>query len=157
MSHTVVRKEIEETPVLFQRDRIRRDEIAAALSRILPAVLGYANEAGIPLAGPPFLRCETSGPGLLSIQAGLPVAASSRADGEIEVGMLPGGPVAFTLHVGPYEKLPSAYAAIEKWLEEEGLESAGAPWESYVTDPGEVPDPAEWQTEIYWPLEPLES
>ncbi len=29
---------------------------------------------------------------------------------------------------------------------------AAAPWESYVTDPAQHPDPADWRTEVYWPL-----
>jgi len=33
-----------------------------------------------------------------------------------------------------------------------GVRAGGAPWESYVTDPGEHPDPADWRTEVYWPL-----
>jgi hypothetical protein len=28
----------------------------------------------------------------------------------------------------------------------------GGPWKVYVIDPGEVPDPAQWVTEINWPL-----
>jgi len=30
--------------------------------------------------------------------------------------------------------------------------AAGAPWESYVTDPADYPDPADWKTEIFWPV-----
>ena len=30
--------------------------------------------------------------------------------------------------------------------------AGGAPWEVYISDPGEVPDPAEWITEIVHPL-----
>jgi len=30
-------------------------------------------------------------------------------------------------------------------MSKEGHKPAGAPWESYVTDPGEVPNPAEWE------------
>ena len=27
------------------------------------------------------------------------------------------------------------------------------PWEVYLADPGRVPDPADWLTEVVWPLE----
>jgi AraC family transcriptional regulator len=55
--------------------------------------------------------------------------------------------------VGPYETLHETHAAVERWIEANGGKVAGAPWEVYLTDPGEVPDPAEWQTEIVWPVE----
>ena len=43
-------------------------------------------------------------------------------------------------------------AAIERWIEANGLLVGGPPWESYVTDPGTHPEPADWRTEVYWPL-----
>jgi len=51
------------------------------------------------------------------------------------------------------DKLQDTYAALERWMQEQGVRAAGAPWESYITDPAEHPDPASWRTEIYWPLE----
>jgi len=56
------------------------------------------------------------------------------------------------IHAGPYEQLPETNAAIEKWIEQNGLRVGGAPWESYVTGPGEHPNPAVWRTEVFWPL-----
>ena len=47
---------------------------------------------------------------------------------------------------------PDTYAAMHRWAEQNGFELGGAPWESYITDPAEHPDPANWRTEIYWPL-----
>jgi AraC family transcriptional regulator len=60
--------------------------------------------------------------------------------------------VATTVHAGPYDKLPDAYAAIEQWMEAEGLVAAGAPWESYLNDPSDFPDPKDWKTEVSWPV-----
>ena len=70
----------------------------------------------------------------------------------MEPGILPGGPVALGVHAGPYDQLPETNAAIENWIEANGFRVAGPPWESYITDPGEHPDPADWRTEVYWPL-----
>jgi AraC family transcriptional regulator len=42
-------------------------------------------------------------------------------------------------HAGPYDKLHEAHAAIQQWIAAEGLTAAGAPWESYVTDPADSP------------------
>ena len=53
---------------------------------------------------------------------------------------------------GPYDKLQDAYAALEEWMGSEGFSPAGAPWESYVTDPAQYPNPADWKTEVFWPV-----
>jgi len=59
------------------------------------------------------------------------------------------------MHVGPYNTLPEAYGAIEQWMEHEHQAPAGPPWESYVTDPAEYPDPKDWKIEVFWPLAPV--
>ncbi len=55
--------------------------------------------------------------------------------------------------MGAYDKLNDAHAAVQVWIEEQKLRGAGAPWEVYVTDPADVPDPANWRTDLFWPLE----
>ena len=80
-------------------------------------------------------------------------SANPSGQGEIVADTLPGGPVATTTHMGPYDTLTEAYAAIEQWIAAEGLVAAGAPWEAYVTDPGDYPDPKDWKTEVFWPVE----
>lgn len=59
---------------------------------------------------------------------------------------------ATAVHVGPYETLHETHAAIDQWIAEEGYSAAGAPWEHYLTDPAEVPDPTNWRTDVIWPL-----
>jgi AraC family transcriptional regulator len=66
--------------------------------------------------------------------------------------VLPGGLVASTIHTGPYDQLTNAYAAVEQWIKSQGFTPGGAPWESYLTDPGEHPDPKDWRTEVLWPI-----
>jgi AraC family transcriptional regulator len=82
----------------------------------------------------------------------MPLAAPARGEGEMQSGELPGGDVALGIHTGPYEGLSDTHAAIERWIEANGYRVGGSPWEQYVTDPAEHPDPADWRTEVYWPL-----
>jgi effector-binding domain-containing protein len=76
----------------------------------------------------------------------------TAGDGGVIEATLPGGPAATTVHTGPYDTLGEAYAAVEAWIESQGLEAAGSPWEYYITDPAEFPDPKDWRTEIFWPI-----
>ncbi len=56
------------------------------------------------------------------------------------------------VHAGSYEQLAETYAALERWIEENGFRAGGVPWESYITDPADFPDTGDWRTEVYWPL-----
>ena len=127
-------------------------EIAKALGEMLPAVFGYATAHAIAMAGPPFARYVQWGPGMVTIEAGLPVAEGAEGEGDIEVGVWEAGPAAVTMHTGPYDALHEAHAALETYLHEQGLQAGGAPREIYVTDPGEVPNPADWKTLVVWPI-----
>ena len=152
MSYKVTKKRLTETPFLFMRREVKAEAIAEALGAMFGPVFQYATAQGIPFAGPPTARYPSFGPGLITIEAGMPIAGPGEGEGEIRLGSLAGGDVATTLHKGPYDDLNQGHEAIQRWLTENGEEADGAPWEVYVTDPGEVPDPADWQTEINWPL-----
>ncbi len=152
MSYEVKKEKSTETPFLFIHRQVKPEAISEALGAMFGSVFHYATAQGIPFAGPPTARYPSFGPGLITIEAGMPIAVPTDGEGDIKVGSLPGGNVARTIHKGPYDNLNEGHEAIQKWLIDNNEEAGDAPWESYVTDPGEVPDPAEWLTEINWPL-----
>src|SRR5262245_11170753 len=152
MSIQVSRKELQPQNALVIRRRCTRDDIAKTLGETLSRVFAWAQQHGVPFAGQPFTRYLPSGPGLLSIEAGLPIAAPSPGEGEIMAVELPAGPAAVGIHDGSYETLGQTHAAIERWIEANRLEAGGAPWEVYVTDPAHHPSPADWRTEVVYPL-----
>lgn len=155
MSQSITKREIAPQPVLMVRRRIKPSEVAQTLAEVLGRVFVYAQKHGIPLAGQPLTRYLESGPGLWTIEAGMPIAVPPGepiADPEIRAGTLPGGPVATTTHVGAYDTLSQTHAAVQQWIEAQGLTPAGAPWEVYTTDPADYPDPKDWKTDIFWPL-----
>ena len=164
MPYSIVTRTLEPQPVLVVRRRVKRSEIATAIGEALGHIFQYAQQRGIPLAGHPLTRYVDVGAGLLTIEPGMRIAGALPAtadggtdgatagEGQVRQDVLPAGPAATTLHAGPYETLQDAYAAIEGWMESHGQSSAGPPWESYITDPAEHPDPKDWKTEVYWPV-----
>jgi AraC family transcriptional regulator len=153
MAYSISKKELAAQPVLIVRRRVKRSEIAATIGEVLPHIFIYAQQNGIALAGLPFTRYVEMGPGLITMEPGMRVVSPGGAShGEVIADTLPGGPAATTIHAGPYDNLPEAYAAIEQWMEAEGLVAAGAPWESYLNDPSDFPDPKDWKTEVFWPI-----
>jgi effector-binding domain-containing protein len=71
---------------------------------------------------------------------------------DVKPGTLPGGRVATTVHVGPYDQLGEAYEAIQRHAEANGLALAELMWERYLTDPAVEPDLNKHVTEVFWPL-----
>ncbi len=157
MTYSVTKKELAPQPVLVVRRRVKRSEIAATIGTVLPHVFAYAQQHGIALAGLPFTRYIEASHGMVTIEPGMRIARAAADSKPMEgsdvvATTLPGGPAVVTMHTGPYEGLPDAYAAIEQWMEAQGLTASGPPWESYLTDPAEHPDPKDWKTEVFWPL-----
>lgn len=152
MSYEIEKKSIVETPFVFMQRQVSPDTISEALGQMFPPVFQHATAKGIGFAGPPTARYVSFGPGLITIEAGMPIVGPADGEGEIQVGSLAGGNVATTVHKGPYDTLGQAHEAIQKWITENDEEAGGAPWEVYLTDPGEVPDPEHWLTEVNWPL-----
>jgi AraC-like DNA-binding protein/effector-binding domain-containing protein len=149
---SITQLELVAQPMLLIRRRIARTQLQAMLAECFGALYAHGQKAGLPIAGWPVARYVTMGPGLWTVEAAMPLATPVAGEGEMEAGLLPGGPVVMGLHAGPYEELPETNAAIERWIEAQGFKVGGAPWESYVTDPAGHPDPADWRTEVYWPI-----
>lgn len=149
---SIERRELAAQPILFIRRQAAQSEIPDVLGQCFGAVFGYCQKAGHAVAGQPFTRYPSAGPGLVTLEAGCPLAAPAPGDGEIEAGFLQAGPAAVAVHAGPYGQLKETYAAVERWIEDQRLGPAGSPWEVYVTDPGDYPDPNDWRTEVYWPV-----
>ena len=158
MSYDIVKKELAVQPVLVVRKRVQRTDIATTIANVLPGIFQYAQQRGLALSGHPFTRYPQIGPGMVTMEPGMRISGASDAAGTAVEGVaedtLPAGPAATTIHAGPYETLQQAYAALEVWIESHGFETAGPPWEAYITDPGEHPDPKDWRTEVFWPIRP---
>ncbi len=156
MTYIVSRKELTPQPILVVRRRVPRAGIAATIAAEIPRVFLHAQQKAIAIAGFPITRYLDTSVGLVTLETGMRVTAEGRpwtpaeGEGDVLADTLPGGPAAVTIHSGPYDLLQSAYAALEEWIAANGLHPAGAPWEAYLNDPADYPDPQDWKTEVCW-------
>ena len=139
--------------VVTIRETIPMDAIAQTLGRIYGKVAAYLERIGVQPDGPPFSRYFSMTDDGVDLDAGFPVAAPISGEGQIAASELPGGEAAVTWHIGPYDTLPQTYNAIMDWMRENDREAGGACWEIYWTDPTPDSNPAEWRTEIIWPVQ----
>ncbi len=139
------------------------DQLSSVFDVELPRVGARVAEAGAAMAGPPFARYHHFGPDRVDVEVGIPIdavpagleTAASTPDRRIGVSSLPGGTAAVAIHHGHYDSLVTTYDGLAAWIASEkpdGMVAGDGPWEVYLTDPGQTPDPAAWLTEVVWPL-----
>ncbi len=143
-----------EQPTAVAEATLSVAEIGPFLAKTYAAVADVLGRQGAHPVGPPFARYEFVTGGCVVVEAGFPVLAAVTADGEVYPSTLPGGPVAVTMHVGPYDAMQPAYEALVLWVHHHRSELAGDPWEIYLSDPEAERDPATWRTEIVQPYRP---
>ena len=75
------------------------------------------------------------------------VRETERADKIIESRLC-----AMTVQKGPYSTLNEAYAALVSWIEENGYDWDGAPFDIYTRGAWHNCKPEDWETEVYFPV-----
>jgi len=150
---SIEQKEIAPMPFLFVSRQAARSEVSQALGECFGLVFSHCMKTGLAVAGFPLARYPVVGLGLMTFEAGVPLVEPTPAPTGMQYTELPGGPAVFAVHGGSYDDLGDTHAAIERWMQEHGLRASGPHWEWYVTDPAGHPDPKDWRTHIYYPLD----
>lgn len=85
----------------------------------------------------------------IHLEVGVEVDAPFAGHGEVTGSSTPGGRVATASHVGPYDRLSEAHAAVLAWCAANRLALAGPSWEVYGhwTD-----DPEQLRTDVFYLL-----
>ena len=126
-------------------------EVGPFIGRAFPQAAAAIAAAGAAPSGPPLARYDMQGDRLL-VEAGFPVAdvIEVGADSGAQSRVFEGGSVAVTTHLGPFNHIPQAYAALSEWMQANGMVPAGRPWEQYLSGPAD-PQPT---CTVNWPCAP---
>lgn len=149
---TIERRDMPAEPILFIRREVSRADLPEAIAECLGTLYGYAHRMGFPLIAQPFTRYSSGGSDRVIAEIGFRLSAPAYGEGDIEADVLADGAAAVAIHEGPYDDLGETYAALERWMDEAGVRPRGAPWEVYLTDPAQHPNPADWRTQVVWPI-----
>lgn len=152
MEYTIKKERIPRQPYLAIRETVSIKGIGELMGPLYGELYGWLGRNGVTPTGPAWTRYLAVGPEDCELELGVPIAAQVPGDARVAGGVMPECEVISTLYVGPFEDMGAAYSAMAAWLSEHSAVVSGAPWEVYLTDPAQEPDPAKWQTLIYFPI-----
>lgn len=145
---------------MYMTTASRNTRIALSKKRdkIAPQVRLYMQQNNIAINGAPMMIFNNIDEqnGTVIISVAIPTSSKVITPQEVDIlsGFLPSQKVVKTTLKGNYKHLPQAWSAAKKFIEENGYElnEDSSPFQVYVINAAESPNPAEWITEIYIPI-----
>ena len=154
IEHIVV--EAVEIAYLSAKSRPDPAAVSDALGQAYFRILSFIDDHDLSDAGAPLSITRTFSGSELTIDAAIPVHGvtedTPRSDAVVRITKTYAGPVLRVRHIGSYKRLTSTHRKISAYLAALGIERAGSAWESYVSDPGKVPED-DLLTYVYYPIE----
>ena len=152
MTYEVTVKEVTPEPFAGVRGTYRISDLAGVMGREFGRIMAAIASQGVSPAGGALTVYHAWTEDAVDAEIAFTIEGDFAPQEDVKPGMLPGGKVAFTVHVGPYDQIGAAYEAIQQHAEANGLILADMMWERYLTDPADEPDLNKHVTEVFWPL-----
>jgi effector-binding domain-containing protein len=149
--YEIVIKQVETTRIACVRDIVANYEGFGLLYQELFAALGQHD---VVPAGPVMgiYYDEEYKERDVDIETAVPVTGGSLPKGRVVLRELPGAQMASLVRQGPYDDFAPAYQALMGWIEANGYRIVGPNREIYLRGPEAGIDPAEFVTEIQFPV-----
>ncbi|MCH9650773.1 MAG: SRPBCC family protein [Deltaproteobacteria bacterium] len=132
------------------------EEVSAAIGEAYGKVLGFLGKRNLQAAGAPLTINKTWGEDGYQFEAAMPLATNPNleaAEGaEVVIRDLPATRAVRLIQKGSYSQMEGNYAALEAYLEANGLNASGHSWAEYLNDPATVAE-EELVTHIYIPVD----
>lgn len=131
------------------------DAVNAQMSKTFTQVATDLNKAKIQITGAAFciITKWDEATRQMDMICGFPVDEKAKVPAKYKVQQVPAGKAVKGVHRGDYAKMEATHNELMKYIELKSLSMAGAPWESYLTDPMVEKDTAAWVTEIFYPIQ----
>jgi effector-binding domain-containing protein len=152
MDYVIAIRHLEPQAIVSIRGRRPLDDLPAFIKAAFPDLLGRLRLLGVSTSGLPFVIYHEFGADGIDAEASVPIDQLVTSAGKIESRTLPAMTVARTVHVGPYERLGDAYAALSDWVRVHGYEASGPVQERYLNGPGDGVVSGPYRTEIEMPI-----
>ena len=146
---------------------VSMDGFSDVIDAGFPELFGWLGQRDVAPASAPLIRYDRIDMArTLDIELTVPISPADatclRGDDRVKVGTLPAGRYATLRHVGPYDGLIAANAALQAWATENDVtfdvapSDSGERWggriEIYTTNPAAEPDQSKWEVDISYRL-----
>jgi hypothetical protein len=145
MTYTIVNRRIEPQLIAAVHRRARLDE----LKKVVPEACGDSWNLVKKLGLKGGRNVAVYLDGEINMEIGQEVAAPFPSTGELSCSSTPGGEIATTAHIGPYDQLGKAHEAIRQWAADHKRTFAGPNWEIYGHW---IDDPNQLRTDVFYLL-----
>ncbi len=127
-------------------------QISDEMGNLYGQISMFLQKTGSQMGGMPYSVYHSVNTDSIDLECGIPLTIPVEGNNTIKVGNMEAHKCATHDFYGDYNNLPSVHTAIQEWLSERDIKTAGPPMEVYETDPGAEPDPSKWLTKIYYPI-----
>jgi effector-binding domain-containing protein len=124
----VVLRAVAASPTAVVAERTTWDEFPQLWGKLLDQVYAFVRSGAVAQTGHNVMLYRDDVP---NVEVGVQVAGPFEASGRVVPSELPAGRVATTVHVGPYDRLGAAHAAVRAWCASNGHALTGTRWEIY--------------------------
>lgn len=141
---------------LYKTSSASNSNISAVMAQNYGELTLFATQNNIAMAGMPFTIYNEMASGGVVMSNAIPVRERVAIAGTTTIlsGYLPTTKAVKTTLKGNYTHLESAWQKGMDYIAQEGLEfSSLKPFEIYTNDPGDFPNPADWTTDLYIPIQ----
>lgn len=157
MSYAIQVKDLPKQPVVTVRHHTSFDKLGDTQGASMRSILSSVEPKGAWPTSAPFAVYHNAPfrPDDVDVEFGVVLNDTSAAvglAGGMHAGELEPGPVAYTIHEGPYAGIGAAYDAVYDWIRKSGHRPAGPPRELYLIGPDQTKNPSEYRTEIEVPI-----
>jgi effector-binding domain-containing protein/DNA-binding transcriptional MerR regulator len=154
--YDVVIKKVSPLTVVSAREIIPQ---YGEIGRLIGEVFGFLGRKGIQPVGAPFTIWhdhdfkDTEVDAELAVPVNVSAANAVSGNEKVKISQLPAAAMACVIHQGSYDDFGQAYTALGEWIEANGYRICGSNREIYLSGPESSPDPANYVTEIQFPVE----
>jgi len=134
------------------KDSCRLQDVSNRMEDMYNELLVFGARTGLDMTARPIVIYYQLDEKKVVFELGIPVFESVSVSGRIHYTTMQGGDHVVAHYYGSYDTLEDGHNAAQQWMMRYRRKLAGYPWELYVTDTTTEPDPNNWLTRIYYPV-----